>query len=118
MTYRFKCSLVLIVLVAFLGHGSAQAPQNPLARLTKLSDREYVDMAKVDFVRLSACFDLTAIGGDPNFCGGDSLLVNGASVGFSEAAEDKVRQLLGAPPRGSQPVVVLDATTKRPRELR
>jgi len=90
--------LALILGVLLLGSLTAQQPANPLAHLTQLSDREFVDLSKVSYVRYAAVVDFSGTC-DPDYVqrSSDWMIVDGGPTGISGVAEDKLRQLMGQP---------------------
>ncbi len=67
-----------------------------LSHLLKVSDREYVDLSKVSFIRLPI---YTPGCPECQTRWGDMLIVDGGQTnGFSVEAEAKLRELLSAPP--------------------
>ncbi len=91
---------LFIIGVLLLGSMTAQQPPvNPLAHLTQLSEREFVDLSKVSYIRYAAVVDFSGTC-DPDYVQRSSewMIVDGGPTGISGGAEDKLRQLMGQPP--------------------
>lgn len=92
---KLKTSVIAISLFLFGFAGfkiGAQSVTPPFSQLTKLTDREYVDLSKVSFIRLPVTVD-TANTGVANRIG-EEMVVDGSPVDFTVEAEAKLRQML------------------------
>ncbi len=84
--------VLAFIMVALVTVMPAQAPVR-LANLTKLSDREWVDLSKVTYVQLPVyipvpgCVDCASRWGA-------GLVVDGVRLEYSEEAEVEIRRLL------------------------
>ncbi len=89
---------ILTLGVLLLGSMTAQQPAKPLSQLTQLSDREFVDLSKVSYIRYAAVVDFSGTC-DPDYVQRSSewMIVDGGPTGISGGAEDKLRQLMGQP---------------------
>ncbi len=98
---RYIIPTIFLAAIFFLGRMSApaQAPVNPLAHLTQLSEREFVDLSKVSYIRYAAVIDFSGVC-DPDYVqrSSDWMIVDGGPTGISGGAEDKLRQIRGDPP--------------------
>jgi hypothetical protein len=89
-TIAITTSLFLFSLASF--RMGAQSVTPPFAHLTKLTDREYVDLSKVSFIRLPITVQSTT--GGPTNRIGEEMVVDGSDVDFTPEAETMLRQLL------------------------
>ncbi len=85
----FAVAFIFIALTLSL---PAQPPSR-FANLTKLSDREWVDLSKVTYVQLPVYIPVPGC----NDCAshwGSGLIVDGVRIEYSEEAEVEIRKLL------------------------
>lgn len=90
-----KNKFVLLGILAgglFLSSGKAQAPQS---RFTRLSEREFADVAQISYFRGSKTVDLSEIGGDPNYRINALIFFNGGTqVELTSEAETRLKDIL------------------------
>ncbi len=83
----------VVILCIFVAPSLRSQPPARLANLTKLSDREWVDLSKVTYVQLPVyipvpgCVDCASRWGA-------GLVVDGVRLEYSEEAEVEIRRLL------------------------
>jgi hypothetical protein len=80
--------VVVLCVVGIIFNLQAQAPSSPLARLLKVSNREFIDPNAIDYVLLPIYVDPPA--GCP-----DCQTRSGAQVQYQPEAEAKLKELLG-----------------------
>ncbi len=86
----FAIAFIFIALTLVL---PAQPPPARLTNLTKLSDREWVDLSRVTYVQLPVYIPVPGC----NDCAsrwGSGLVVDGVRLEYSEEAEVEIRRLL------------------------
>ena len=88
--------VVVLCVVGVIFKLQAQAPSSPLARLLKVSNREFIDPNAIDYLLLPVYVDPPA--GCPD-CqtrwGAVIVLKSGAQVQYQPEAEAKLKELLG-----------------------
>ncbi len=94
MIKRFFWDWVILMVVFGAGALVGQQTVHPFSQLTRISDREYVNLDKVSFVRLPITTPVPDCPECTPLRWGANLVVDGANADFSTEADQKVRELL------------------------
>jgi hypothetical protein len=88
--------VAMVFIISALVYAQAPLPANPFVSLTRLSDREYVDLSRVRYVRLPTYLPPVPGCLDCQLRWGASLRIEGVDgdIAFTEDAEAKLKELL------------------------